>query len=113
MSFDSDKGKAAEDHVEALLRKRDYSLLRKRWKTPYAEVDLLMGNDRELLLVEVKTMSRGGFEEHRVSPVQKARLKRAQMFIQSRSVLDVRLIFAFVQANGQIQLFNPGEDDLK
>lgn len=106
------KGAQAEDRVLEEMEKRGYRLVKRRWRTPAAEIDLLVANLSEYLLIEVKTLSHWGFAAGRVSPGQKRRLGRAQLYLQELLRADVRLLFAYVRPDGKILLFNPGADDL-
>lgn len=112
MASDRERGQKAEDWVQRAFEKQGYRLIRKRWRTPLAEIDLFMAGGSGYLMVEVKTLSRRGFVESRVSVEQRRRLMRAREFLQDRCRAEVRLVFAFVEDDGKILLFNPLESDL-
>lgn len=112
MPSSAEWGRSAEILVQRYFEGRGYRLVKSRWRTPVAEIDLVMASAEEYVVIEVKRISPRGFAEHRISPGQKRRLRRAQMMLQDRVRADVRLILAFVDANDKIVLFNPGEDDL-
>lgn len=106
------RGLEAEDKVLEEMQRRGYRLVKRRWQTPVAEIDLLMASLSEYLVIEVKSLSEKGFMRNRVSGAQKRRLRQARLFVEDLVQADVRLVFAFVRPSGQIVLFNPGEDDL-
>lgn len=105
-------GRSAEDIVQREYENRGYRLIRKRWRTPVAEIDLVMASLSEYVIIEVKRLSKRGFAETRVSRPQKQRLRRAQMMLQDRLRADVRLVLAFVQDDDKILFFNLTADDL-
>lgn len=77
-----------------------------RWRTTYAEIDLLAESPRGTLWIfEVKTLSHFDFLNVRVSRRQKERLKRAHLFVQSRTSRPVRLALAFVDRAGRVLIF--------
>jgi hypothetical protein len=53
-------------------------------------------------MIEIKTLSHFDFLEVRVSRKQKERLKRAHLFLQSRTSKPLRLVLAFVDAKGEV-----------
>lgn len=115
MHWSHARGHAAEERVIAELARRGYWLLRRRWRTPVAEVDLLVRSGREYLLVEVKTVTARGFAEHRLRPAQRKRLVRAREWVAARARLEVRLCLAWVPppGEGKIMLFNLEAADLR
>lgn len=106
-------GESAENLVQERYERFGYRLIRKRWRTPFAEIDLFMGNLQECVVIEVKRISRRGFVETRISKDQRRRLQRAQIFLQDRMRVDVRLVLALVDEDDKIVLFNLGEADLE
>lgn len=106
------RGLRAEELVQQEFERRGYRLLYRRWKTPVAEIDLVMASLCEFVLVEVKSLSPWASITTRVSRAQKLRLLKAQIFLQDRWRADVRLVLAFVRHDGKILLFNMGEQDL-
>ena len=112
MSTSLEEGRAAEDLVLQHYEKRGYRLVRRRWRTPVAELDLVMATLTEYVVIEVKTLSKWSRPEDRVSRRQKQRLRNAQRLLQDKWRADVRLVLAFVQPDGKILLFNLTEDDL-
>ncbi|MBX3041308.1 MAG: YraN family protein [Bdellovibrionaceae bacterium] len=113
MHWTHEKGLVAEDKVRRHLEGQGYHLVRSRFKTPFAEIDLLMRSGNESLLVEVKSLSAKGFPETRLGRRQKQRLRHAQEWLAQKTESDVSLVLAMVEESGQILLFNLSEDDLK
>lgn len=53
MSTTSD-GQAAEKATADYLSQQGYVLIEQNWKTPYAEIDLVMRDGKDMVFVEVK-----------------------------------------------------------
>lgn len=88
------------------LSKKQLRILKTRWRTTYAEIDLLAESPRgEIWIFEVKTLSHFDFLTVRVSRRQKERLKRAHLFVQSKTTKPVRLALAFVDKRGEVMIF--------
>lgn len=113
MHWSHERGLVAERLVADELSKRGYRLLKQRFRTPVAEVDLLMKSLSEYLLVEVKTLSDRGFPEYRLTRPQKLRLRRAREWVEDQTRQDVRLVMAWVDKNGKILLFNLTAEELR
>lgn len=106
------RGEDAEQKVLEEMQRRGYRLVHRRWRTPVAEIDLVMASLAEYLLIEVKTLSSRGFLQHRLTRGQKNRLKNARELLQNRWRAEVRLVLALVDEKGKILLFNLTSDDL-
>lgn len=78
MSTTSD-GQAAEKATADHLRQQGYVLIEQNWKTPYAEIDLVMRDGKDIVFVEVKyrhTLQAGdGFDY--ITPQKQHRMARA------------------------------------
>ena len=48
-------GRAGEDRAARYFEERGYRVLARNWRCPQGELDLIVGTDRELVVVEVKT----------------------------------------------------------
>jgi len=92
--------------VAAHYQKNGYRLLRWRWKTPFAEVDLFFADNRRptrKVLVEVKRRKDSSFRDYALGPKQEARLKRVQSWLSdSGHIVEFQL--AFVDQNGKIEI---------
>lgn len=100
-------GLQAEAQVAEHFRKKSFRVLKQRWRTPYAEVDLLVGSPSgEVWIVEIKTLTNFDFLTVRVSRRQRERLKRAYLYVQGRTSNPVCLYLAFVDAKGEVLLFD-------
>src|ERR1700692_1128727 len=52
------KGEWAEELVARFFVAKQYIILKRRWRTPYAELDLVVENSRhEIWIIEIKTLS--------------------------------------------------------
>ncbi|HEY8271723.1 MAG TPA: YraN family protein [Pseudobdellovibrionaceae bacterium] len=97
------QGHWAEKQVVDYFLKRSFRVLKIRWRTTYAEIDLVVESPiPEIWIVEIKSLSHFEFLEVRVSKKQKERLKRAHLFVQSKTIKSVRLVLAFVDKKGEV-----------
>ncbi|WP_413291421.1 YraN family protein [Bdellovibrio sp. HCB337] len=97
------RGEWAENRVAEHFQRKSFRILKSRWRTTYAEIDLLVESPRqEIWILEVKTLSTFDFLDVRVSRKQKERLKRAHLFVQSKTPKPVRLALVFVDKKGQV-----------
>lgn len=76
-----EQGRAAEQHVEALLVAQGWQLLERRWRCRHGEIDLLLQQPGQLLIVEVKYRSATGLSfaggaEHCLTWAQHRRLRQ-------------------------------------
>lgn len=99
-SSSAEKGLQSELHVIEYFE--NYKLLAHRFKTPYAEVDLLFDLKSHLLLVEVKSYSSAAFLPNRITSKQKDRLFRAATYLQNKFKKPVEINWAFVSAAGDV-----------
>jgi|GEM_PF-564696 len=90
-------GLAAEQRAEDYFQKKGLQLRYRRWKTPFAEVDLVFQGPRhqDLLLVEVKRRSNLIFQKPLLSQRQIRRLRRAAHWLIEAG-WRVRLAFVLV-----------------
>ncbi|MBC7370115.1 MAG: YraN family protein [Bdellovibrionaceae bacterium] len=97
------RGVQAELAVANYFTKKHFVILKSRFRTVYAEIDLIVeSRDHEIWILEIKTLSSFDFLDVRVSWKQKERLKRAHLFVQSRTPKRVRLALAFVDRAGEV-----------
>lgn len=98
-------GLEAERKVREDLKKRNCDLLGERIKTPFAEVDILFRSSRgQVVLLEVKSLSRWDWLESRLSHNQQARLKRAASYFEIKMKESVQICVAFVIQNKIVYL---------
>ncbi len=84
---------------------RGYQVVGERVRTPFSEVDLIVKNEREILLLEVKSLSHADWLEHRVGFRQKLRLQRALGYIQARYSLPVLFHLVTVTKDEEITVY--------
>ena len=113
MHWSHRSGFDAEKLVRSDWMDRGATVVAERLRTPFAEIDLLFRWKGQLWLIEVKTLSRVEFLSVRMSRRQKVRLCQAREWIQEHFRMETALIFAVVQGNGKILLFNLSEEDLR
>jgi Holliday junction resolvase-like predicted endonuclease len=103
------RGEQSENLVSEYLCQRGYS----RWKTPFAELDLVFRKENEIYAVEVKSLGRLDFGPVRVSARQRQRLFRAREWLESQYGCGVALAFAYVLPDKEILLLNIHGEELK
>lgn len=100
------RGHRAEEKVADFFRQKKYKILKQRWRSPFAEVDLVVESPSGGIgLIEIKTISHFDFINVRISEKQKQRLQRAHLFVQSKTKRPVVLYLALVNQRGQILFF--------
>lgn len=99
----AERGIHSEILVEASLVAQGWTVLRRRWVTPWGEVDRVFGHRRTLLLVEVKARSSMAHLEHVISWRQRQRLLRVwQNVIEAYPGFRVEYHLAVVLWDGRI-----------
>jgi Holliday junction resolvase-like predicted endonuclease len=102
----SAKGVWAEKQVQAFLLKKGFQILHSRWKTPFAEVDLVAQKNKKYYFFEVKTLLSMDYKPQRISKKQRLRLERAyQWALQFYFPLEMWLVF--VAIDGKIKSKTP------
>ncbi len=94
------KGLQCEDLALAHYQKLGFTLVSRRLKTPFSEVDLLLKKNDEVLMVEVKSAPRAGFELGRLGTRQRQRLLRAFFYLNQKHK-NLRFEIAFVNLQQQ------------
>lgn len=90
----------------SFLQKKSFRILKCRWRTPFAEIDILAESPaREVWIFEVKSLRHFDFLDVRLGRKQKERLHRAHLFIQSKTPKPVRLALVFVDAQAKMMVF--------
>jgi Holliday junction resolvase-like predicted endonuclease len=99
-------GLEAEKQAQIYFEKKGYELLRHRWRTPFAEVDLVFRHkvSRHILLVEVKKNSYLDFREKILSKRQKTRLGRVVQWLSEKNK-KVELRLVVIDEKGEIEEF--------
>lgn len=77
-----------------------------RWKTPFAELDLVFKKQNTVYIFEVKSLGSLDFGLVRVSGRQRQRLLNARNWLESQMDSEVSLAFAYVLPDNEILLFN-------
>lgn len=100
------KGFECEQLVLTHYLEKSYELIEQRFKTPFAEIDLVLRSpEQEIVLVEVKSLSSFDFLNERVSKSQKQRLLRAFRYFLGEHD-RVRLELAVVSHAGELLIFD-------
>jgi Holliday junction resolvase-like predicted endonuclease len=91
--------------VKKYLEDQGHRFLQHRFKTPFAEIDLLFQEKpKRWWLVEVKSVKEG-FDEKPVSDRQLRRLSRAADFLAEKYNVEVLIKLASVEKQKQIEIF--------
>lgn len=64
--MDHGTGKAGESHIAKYLEKRGFHVLKRNFRCRFGEIDIIAGNGKYILFVEVKTREKGSL----VSPFE-------------------------------------------
>ncbi|GMR20760.1 MAG: YraN family protein [Gammaproteobacteria bacterium] len=101
-----EKGVKAEIAARHYLERAGYQFLRKNYRTPYGEVDLIMKNDDTLVFIEVRYRKNGRFgqaEETIGSRKQSKLLASAEHFLQQNSIGNLGCRFDIVAITGTLR----------
>jgi putative endonuclease len=79
-------GRRGEDLVSEFLRGQSFVIIKRNWRTPFGEIDVVASCDSTLHIFEIKTRTALGRAELTgiISPAQRSRLKRAATWIWLR-----------------------------
>lgn len=83
--------------------RRGWSLLHHRFRSPFAEIDLLFRASVGVRMVEVKTLGSPGFLEHRIARRQRTRLLHARTHLESRLRAPVGLDLVVVTHDSGVE----------
>lgn len=74
--MDRGTGRAGEDHVAKLLKRRGFRILERNYHSRFGEIDIIGENGQYLVFVEVKTREKDGFSSplEAVTPAKRQRL---------------------------------------
>lgn len=102
-------GKKGEKLALEYLKKQGYKLLKKNYRTPFGEADILMQDGEETVFVEVKTRTGNSFGAPReaVGSVKQSRYyKIAECYwLETRREPNARFDVVEVYADGKIEHF--------
>ena len=100
-------GLEAEELVVRYFQKAGFKTIRRRWKTPYAEIDLVFQGlkKNQLLVLEVKRNAYAEFREWVLTKQQKNRLKRALIWLSEKG-FDVDFRIVIVNKNDSIEIIS-------
>ena len=98
-------GEILELHVLKHYQSKGFVLIQRRYRTPFAEIDIVLTSPRgSVVLVEVKSSTSGFRMPFRVSKRQRGRLCRAhEYFVRFHTAVESHL--AVVSQSGEIHLF--------
>ena len=100
-------GKKGEKLVEEYLKKQGCKIVKKNYKTPFGEADLIVEDGDEIAFVEVKTRTGGayGLPREAVTIQKQRRYKRIAEFywISTKKEPNARFDVAEVWADGRIE----------
>ena len=96
------RGLRCEETALQYYLNQNYILLKKRWRSPFAEIDLVLRSSEGILtLVEVKSLINPDFLHVRLTQVQIRRLRKAVLFSLERDPTCC-LELAMVDPKGEV-----------
>ena len=109
----TDKQKSSQSQLRGLdselkviveLSRRGWNLIQHRLKTPFGECDLLFQKEKEILMIEVKSVSKlqKDFLLNRLSWKQRQRLRNIHFYLHEKKQTPIRAGLAFVDSLGKI-----------
>lgn len=78
------RGRRGEMWAELYLRAKLYKILRRRYKTPLGEIDLIVRRGKTVVFVEVKQRNSAALYGQALEAVNQKRIARAAGWFQSR-----------------------------
>jgi putative endonuclease len=94
-----DFGKKGEKAAESYLKKQGYRILRKNYRTPVGEIDLIAEHKSVLVFIEVKSRTNAAFEHPFMAVTPRKQKKIAQTanyFLAKNTVGDRKIRFDVV-----------------
>ena len=99
------KGYKNEFLVGQHYLKQGFKVVAHRFKTPFAEVDLIcQSKSQDLVIVEVKSTSDSFWGSSRISFRQKYRLKNSAIHLMEKTGKNIEVHLAFVDKEGRIDI---------
>ena len=106
-SRNTSPGLHSEACVERAFQRRGYRTLERRWRTPFAELDLVfIAPDGGLLIVEVKSSDWPEGMLAGLSRRQRGRLLRAREWLAERDGREVRLWLVTFEAGARLRVMS-------
>ncbi len=100
-------GKRGERLVEEYLKKNGCKILKKNYRTPFGEADLIAKEGDEILFIEVKTRTSDKYGTPAESVIKKKRERYVQIakfyWLQTGEEPNVRFDVAEVYADGRME----------
>lgn len=93
----SDRGKIAEDFAARYLKRNGYRIIKKNYRKPYGEIDIICIKDSCLVFVEVRSLS-GDFMEpsESITYRKKENLRKVAKAFMSENSWDGDVRFDFI-----------------
>ena len=99
------KGYQKEERVCEYLTERRWQIIYRNKKILGVEIDILVQKKKELVLIEVKSISNSNQIKNILKPEQKKRLQKAAESLCDNSEVSIRLFLATVDPKNQIYFF--------
>ena len=100
-------GAKGEKVAETFLKKKGYVLLKRNYKTPFGEADLLMQDKETIVFIEVKTRTKDGYgtPAESVTKGKQAHYKKIAKYYVSGQKEEVAIRFDVVEvwADGKVE----------
>lgn len=105
ISYSQNRGHFCEDLVVKEFLSRDYKILHRRFKTPFAEIDIVAESKKGMkTFIEVKSLSLQDWMSDRISQQQMNRLKRSIEIFAEQWDKEIEFFIAFVDNQNKIQV---------
>ena len=103
-----DFGKAGEELATKYLRKRKYKIIKRNYRCPYGEIDIIALDGKSLVFIEVKTRSSTTFGPPQLAVDRKKQIQISRVatdFIKRKKITQMDMRFDVVS----VQLL-PGDE---
>jgi putative endonuclease len=97
-------GSAGEKQVEKYLQKKGYKILKRNYRTPFGEADLMALDGEDVVFIEVKTRTDDAFFSTPAEAVTKQKQRRYRniaRYYLGRTGADVAVRFDVIEVIGQ------------
>jgi putative endonuclease len=83
-------GQIGEDIAAQYLQKKGYKILERNYKKPWGEVDIIAKKNRDIVFVEVKTLSNNKFLPEEEITIQKKKnlIRTANLYLSEKRYPD-------------------------
>lgn len=93
------EGRKGERAAAKYLKKNGYKILKRNWKSPFGEVDIVASNKKYLAFVEVKTRTCDAFGEPQeaVGSTRQKRYRNAAKYYLLKNPQEIMILFDIIE----------------